>query len=95
MLISFILYPVCDWMEKKRINKANAILIAVFDLFLFFGAVVYLLFTQIMVFSNEWYIVMILFIPFISIVKLIADRTKNLKTLSVLFGDFNQEESGN
>ena len=30
---------------------------------------------------------MILFIPFISIVKLIADRTKSLKTLSLLLGD--------
>lgn len=30
---------------------------------------------------------MILFIPFISIVKLVADRTKSLKTLSMLLGD--------
>jgi len=30
---------------------------------------------------------MILFIPFVSIAKLIADRTKNLKTLSLLLGD--------
>lgn len=36
---------------------------------------------------------MILFIPFISIVKLIADRTESLKILSVLLGDFHHEES--
>jgi len=30
---------------------------------------------------------MILFIPFISIVKLIADRTESLKTLSILLGE--------
>jgi predicted PurR-regulated permease PerM len=30
---------------------------------------------------------MILFIPFTSIIKLIADRTPSLKTLSVLLGD--------
>jgi hypothetical protein len=30
---------------------------------------------------------MILFIPFISIAKLIADRTKSLETLSLLLGD--------
>ena len=30
---------------------------------------------------------MILFIPFISIIKLIAERTESLKTLSLLLGD--------
>jgi predicted PurR-regulated permease PerM len=30
---------------------------------------------------------MILFIPFVSILKLIADRTKGLKSLSLLLGD--------
>lgn len=30
---------------------------------------------------------MILFIPFASIVKLIADRTESLKTLSILLGE--------
>jgi predicted PurR-regulated permease PerM len=35
---------------------------------------------------------MILFIPFISIVKLIADRTEGLKTLSLLLGDGNHEK---
>jgi predicted PurR-regulated permease PerM len=38
---------------------------------------------------------MILFIPFVSIAKLIADRTKNLKILSLLLGDGNQKEGGN
>lgn len=36
---------------------------------------------------------MILFIPFISIVKLIADRTPSLKTLSVLLGDGEQKKT--
>ncbi|MNE75340.1 pheromone autoinducer 2 transporter [compost metagenome] len=36
---------------------------------------------------------MILFIPFISIVKLIADRTESLKTLSVLLGDGNHNKT--
>jgi predicted PurR-regulated permease PerM len=35
---------------------------------------------------------MILFIPFVSIAKLIADRTKSLKTLSMLLGDGESEE---
>jgi len=36
---------------------------------------------------------MILFIPFISIAKLIANRTKSLETLSLLLGDFNPKKS--
>jgi predicted PurR-regulated permease PerM len=38
---------------------------------------------------------MILFIPFVSIAKLIADRTKGLKTLSLLLGDTNSKKIGN
>jgi len=54
MLISFILYPVCKWMEQKGISKGLAIFIAIFGVMLFFGAVIYLLFTQVVEFSNEW-----------------------------------------
>lgn len=56
MLISFILYPVCKWMEQKGISKGLAIFIAIFGVILFFGAVIYLLFTQVVAFSNEWHI---------------------------------------
>lgn len=54
MLISFILYPICKWLENKGLNKGIAIFIPLFVVFLFFGAIMYLLFTQIMEFSNEW-----------------------------------------
>lgn len=54
VLISFILYPVCKWMEKKGINHAFAIFIPIFVLMLFFGAIIYLVFTQVVEFSNEW-----------------------------------------
>ena len=36
---------------------------------------------------------MILFIPFVSVMKLIADRTPSLKTLSVLLGDGEQKKT--
>src|SRR3970040_2466717 len=52
MLISFILYPVCKWMEQKGISKGLAIFMAIFGVMLFFGAVIYLLFTQVVEFSN-------------------------------------------
>lgn len=56
MLISFILYPICKWMEKKGINHGVAIFISILGVILFFGAVIYLLFTQVVEFSNEWQI---------------------------------------
>jgi len=56
MLISFILYPVCKWMEKKGIGQAIAIFISIFGVMIFFGALLYLLFTQVMEFANEWQI---------------------------------------
>lgn len=54
MLISFILYPVCKWMEKKGMSQGYAIFVSLFCVMLFMGALVYLLFTQIVEFSNEW-----------------------------------------
>lgn len=56
ILISFILYPICKWMEKKGISQTIAIFISIFGMTLFFGTVIYLLFTQVIEFSNEWHI---------------------------------------
>ena len=56
MLISFILYPVCNWLELKGINKGIAIFLSVFSVLIFFGAVLYLLLTQVVEFTNEWQI---------------------------------------
>lgn len=54
LLISFILYPVCKWMEKKGINKSIAIFLSVFCIIIFIGALLYLLLLQLIEFSNEW-----------------------------------------
>ncbi|POY37619.1 AI-2E family transporter [Flavobacterium alvei] len=54
LLISFILYPVCKWLEKKGISKSISIFISIFGILLFFGALLYLLFLQLIEFSNEW-----------------------------------------
>ncbi len=56
MLISFILYPVCKWMETKGVNKGVAIFISIFSILVFFGAIIYLLLTQVIEFANEWQI---------------------------------------
>lgn len=54
LLISFILYPVCKWMENKGMNQSIAIFVSLFAVLVLVGALVYLLFLQIVEFSNEW-----------------------------------------
>ncbi|HAT81771.1 MAG TPA: AI-2E family transporter [Flavobacterium sp.] len=53
-LISFILYPVCKWLEKKGVNPNVAIFISIFGIVLLLSAIAYLFFLQILAFSNEW-----------------------------------------
>lgn len=54
MLISFILYPICKWLEKKGVNKMGSILLSISVIFILLGAIVYLLFSQIGAFLQEW-----------------------------------------
>jgi len=54
MLISFILYPICKWLENKGINKMVSILLANSTIFILLGAVIYLFFIQIAAFLQEW-----------------------------------------
>jgi predicted PurR-regulated permease PerM len=56
LLISFILYPLCKWLEKKGANKITSIFIAISIIFILFGAIVFLLFSQIEGFLKEWQI---------------------------------------
>jgi predicted PurR-regulated permease PerM len=54
MLVSFILYPICKWMEKNGIHPNVAIGLSLITVAFFFGTILYLLFSQILQFSNEW-----------------------------------------
>ena len=54
ILISFILYPVCKWMQKKGISKSMSILISIFGVSLLFTILLYIFYTQVIAFSNEW-----------------------------------------
>jgi predicted PurR-regulated permease PerM len=56
MLISFILYPICKWLENKGINKIGSIALAISTIFILLGAIIYLLFTQIAGFLEEWHL---------------------------------------
>ncbi|MBY0436448.1 MAG: AI-2E family transporter [Cyclobacteriaceae bacterium] len=53
-LIGFILYPVCAWLEKKRIGRATAIFISLLMLLLLVVVVFFLLVQQFTLFLKEW-----------------------------------------
>lgn len=54
LLISFILYPICKWMEKKGIGKSTAIIINLVMVTLLLGGIIFLLIQQLQNFGNEW-----------------------------------------
>jgi len=54
ILISFVLYPLCKWMEKKGINKNVSIFLSISTLLILFGAIAFLLFLQIEGFLQQW-----------------------------------------
>jgi predicted PurR-regulated permease PerM len=54
LLISFVLYPVCAWMEKKGIGRFTAILISITLLILLGLLIAALLVNQFMTFLHEW-----------------------------------------
>ncbi|WP_269222333.1 AI-2E family transporter [Flavobacterium sp. IMCC34518] len=54
LLISLILYPVCKWMERKGINFNLAIGISLIAVTFLLASLFFLLFSQILEFSNEW-----------------------------------------
>lgn len=53
-LISFILYPLCIWMEKRGFGRLTAILINITILLLLLSGIVVLLVTQFLNFLHEW-----------------------------------------
>ena len=54
LLIGFILYPICKWMEAKGIHKGTAIFISILGMTMVVGSIVYLLFMQFSEFLQEW-----------------------------------------
>lgn len=55
ILISFILYPICKWLEKIGVNKIISIFLALLIILLILGIIAYLLFLQVAGFLNEWH----------------------------------------
>ena len=54
LLISFILYPICKWMEKKGINGILAILFNLFIVTALLVSIIFLLISQLKNFGSDW-----------------------------------------
>ena len=54
LLISFVLYPVCQWMEVKGLPRWAAILVCLLMLLILFGGLAWLLVNQLMRLIEEW-----------------------------------------
>lgn len=54
LLISFILYPICRWLEKKGLGRASAVSASIFMLVIAGTGLGYLLISQVIEFSSEW-----------------------------------------
>ncbi len=54
LLISFILYPVCSWMERKHVGRMTAIIISVSVLTILVLSIILLMMRQVLDFLTEW-----------------------------------------
>ena len=54
LLISFVLYPICKWLEKKGVPRSPAILISLSMLLLLFAGIAVLVVSQFTSFTKEW-----------------------------------------
>jgi predicted PurR-regulated permease PerM len=54
LLISFVLYPICIWQEKRKVGRMTAIVISVAGLMLLLLGLIALLAWQLVGFLNEW-----------------------------------------
>jgi predicted PurR-regulated permease PerM len=53
-LVSFILYPICAWLERRKVSRGAAIFISLLLLFLFTCVILLLLAQQVATFLKEW-----------------------------------------
>ncbi|MDL5045508.1 AI-2E family transporter [Oscillatoria amoena NRMC-F 0135] len=54
LLISCILYPVCIWLEQRKVKKMIAILLSLSLVIILVSAILYVFILQLLSFSNEW-----------------------------------------
>jgi predicted PurR-regulated permease PerM len=66
ILLSFIMYPICKWLESKGFNKIISISICIFSVSVLLFSILYLLFIQLIAFFNEWQLLKIKLLEVVS-----------------------------
>ncbi|HEV8514145.1 MAG TPA: AI-2E family transporter, partial [Cyclobacteriaceae bacterium] len=66
LLISFVLYPICSWLERKRVPRMLAILLSLFLLLIPMCGLIILFLNQITLIGNEWVSIQPKFIELLS-----------------------------
>ena len=79
MLISFVLYPLCKWMEKKGVNRNVSILLSISIVFILFGAFAYLLFLQIEEFLQQWLVFKVKFVESLAQLNIFLEERYGIK----------------
>lgn len=54
VLISFVLYPICTWLERKKVSRMSAILLSLSLLLVLLTTLIVLLVSQLTLFFHEW-----------------------------------------
>lgn len=54
LLLSFLLYPICQWLETHRFSKGWAIAVSLSFVFFLISVLLFLFTTQIIAFTHEW-----------------------------------------
>lgn len=54
LLLSFLLYPICQWLETHRFSKGGAIAVSLSLVFVLLFLLLFLFITQIIQFTHEW-----------------------------------------
>ncbi len=54
LLISCVLYPFCEWLERHKLGRMGAIVVSISILTLLFSALLFLLINQLISFFQEW-----------------------------------------
>ncbi len=54
LLISFVLYPICSWLERKKLPRWSAIAVCLVLLLVLVGLPIFILMRQVMRFTDEW-----------------------------------------
>jgi predicted PurR-regulated permease PerM len=97
ILISFVLYPICRWLESKGVKRMGAIAVALFLLLVLGAGIALLLVTQVVAFLREWPSIQIKFEQaVVGVSKTLVDVFGlSMEAQKVFLSDISHQSAGN